>query len=567
MGIFIFTHLSKSITQEEWKNVYEESLILVDKFNFCTNVKKSINNIEVICLEKTKDTILDKRWIIFKNNNRHGWITIGDLDSRRTAEDQYMLQNHVGEYGYDKDAGDPLLSKLCEISKISDKDEKKYNDQICTIFGNKTQGEPYHLGILAIACLLESRLKGKVFTEGDITRGQVAKAVEIANDFLKKPIDIPDRCDLKKFYERINKLDITNIQKIHLFISYYLGKKDKEFGDFVSHNFDEVTIHGYFKDVFLNNYYGTSYCTDSLKLYFTISNSIEKLCELINFSEENKDKTKENCLKFIKEILDSKLHIKEKDCYDMLTIDQDDTMPYSIATLMMHFMFNSARNKKIDLFIPIEEIEAQLCSGLNKYISTEDIKSYISSYIENEKNNEKEKEKIIYKKDMNAEEMKNAVSLDACDTFKNLMDIKRKEYTDIHQKYDITDADDLVYYEKGNSIYTEIEICLKKLYLFCTQEINSPDHDKLTQLNTKEKCKYIAQHNTYFYITDLDYKNIFSNIKNEKYEFIRYYSLLMVKLNSDMISCCVKALLINDDLWDYIADQSKGLSYKDFKKE
>ena len=41
----------------------------------------------------------------------------------------------------------------------------------------------------------------------------------------------------------------------------------------------------------------------------------------------------------------------------------------------------------------------------------------------------------------------------------------------------------------------------------------------------------------------------------------------MVKLNSDMISCCVKALLINDDLWDYIADQSKGLSYKDFKKE
>ena len=150
MGIFIFTHLSKSITQEEWKNVYEESLILVDKFNFCTNVKKSINNIEVVCLEKTKDTIFGKR------NNIHGWITIGDLDSRRTAEDQCMLRNHVEEYGYDKDAGDPLLSKLSEKNKISDTDKKKYNDQICTIFGNKTQGEPYHLGILAIACLLES---------------------------------------------------------------------------------------------------------------------------------------------------------------------------------------------------------------------------------------------------------------------------------------------------------------------------------------------------------------------------------------------------------------------------
>lgn len=42
----------------------------------------------------------------------------------------------------------------------------------CTYWGAKTQGEPYHMYLLAIACLMEDRLGEKAFIYGDITQGQ-----------------------------------------------------------------------------------------------------------------------------------------------------------------------------------------------------------------------------------------------------------------------------------------------------------------------------------------------------------------------------------------------------------
>jgi hypothetical protein len=70
--------------------------------------------------------------------------------------------------------------------------------------------------LLAIACLIEARLGEKAFVYGDITKGQCKKAVELANKHLKKPIDVPDRCDMERFYRRISKLQMSEKEQLNM---------------------------------------------------------------------------------------------------------------------------------------------------------------------------------------------------------------------------------------------------------------------------------------------------------------------------------------------------------------
>lgn len=77
------------------------------------------------------------------------------------------------------------------------------------MWGGKSQGELYHLYLLAIACLIEDRLKHKAFVYGDITYGQCVVAVDMANKYLEKKIVLPDRCVLECLYERISVLEFT----------------------------------------------------------------------------------------------------------------------------------------------------------------------------------------------------------------------------------------------------------------------------------------------------------------------------------------------------------------------
>lgn len=83
-------------------------------------------------------------------------------------------------------------------------------DRVICLWGNKTQAEPYHFYLLAVACMLEHELPGKVAIYGDITRGQCKKAVEIASDLLGEQIELPDRCDLQRLHDRVKKMPLKN---------------------------------------------------------------------------------------------------------------------------------------------------------------------------------------------------------------------------------------------------------------------------------------------------------------------------------------------------------------------
>ena len=53
MGIFICLSISKSVTRDEWKAVYDEAAKLIQKLPFAERVKKKIHDVDTVCLERT----------------------------------------------------------------------------------------------------------------------------------------------------------------------------------------------------------------------------------------------------------------------------------------------------------------------------------------------------------------------------------------------------------------------------------------------------------------------------------------------------------------------------------
>ena len=167
MGISIHLSISKSVTQEEWEGVYEETLHLVEKFPLAEKRNVSIHGIDTFCMIPTRER--EQTYLYPKEKTVRLWNAIGDLDTLKTAEEYSLPRELVDESSYEPDAGDALLGALPAYMSYS-WDDDRFN-HVYEKWGAKTQGEPYHLYLLAIAALIEARLGRKAFIYGDITRG------------------------------------------------------------------------------------------------------------------------------------------------------------------------------------------------------------------------------------------------------------------------------------------------------------------------------------------------------------------------------------------------------------
>lgn len=224
MGIYLKLSIAKSVSKEEWQKVYEETLQLAKAFQLAEERKVLCRDIETACLVPVEEHEMNSLWNCVEK--RIGWCADGDYKSMRTAEAFFMPKNLVKNDSAEIDAGDAMLSAI-PFHLEGDKEYKHTYE----IWGNKTQGEPYHIYLLAIACVIKARLKEKAFVHGDITRRQCRLAVDIANIYLNEPIDLPDRCDMTRLYKRVSKLPISDKEKINVFVNFYLETMDEEFGE------------------------------------------------------------------------------------------------------------------------------------------------------------------------------------------------------------------------------------------------------------------------------------------------------------------------------------------------
>ena len=218
MGIYIHLNISNRVTEDEWARAYQKSVCLMKKMPFIEKTVKTYHGVRLVCMTKT----IEKEWF-----GEIGWHTIGDSVSLKTAED-YFLPKVIAcsdKEGVDmKSYVDPYMSILPEYAAFDFEDERCH--QIIHLWGDKTQAEPYHFYLLAVACMLEYELPGKVAVYGDITKGQCRKALRIVSELSGEQIELPDRCDLHRLYARVRKMPLHKDEIVDAFVALYMGNLD-----------------------------------------------------------------------------------------------------------------------------------------------------------------------------------------------------------------------------------------------------------------------------------------------------------------------------------------------------
>lgn len=537
MGIFIHLNISKSVKKKEWEEVYLETLQLVKAFPLAERRKVKCRGIDIICLVPTGEREDEYGWRCEKT--RTGWFTEGDYEYMHTAEMYCMTRDLVLEENVEPDAGDAMLGVIPAHLNY-DWNDPRFS-HIYDVWGGKTQGEPYHMYLLAIACLVESRLGDKAFVYGDITRGQCTKAVELANQVLAKPIDLPDRCDLERFRRRVANLPLSEEEQLTVFERLYLGTKGAEFGKYVRTMYSEKAQEDYWRAGFGDYSIGTRGFDEELKKYLAWGFDLRKLCGIINYYDRENVPQYE---KFVNMIMEAKLHLTEKNSNDFFDIDQEEAVPYSIYTLMAQFVFGGARNPTVDRYIPIDEIKEILIEELGDKC---DAQSIIDEYLKKEA----QEEKIYLSKDTTGDELEAMLQQDASETIQQIMEQTKQKLVEKRETYDVSDFEDLIYYEKGDTIYPALHESLMKSYAFYSRLIEEEGYIELLKQPTKQRCKWLADHNQYILMRDKDWNKIFTDIEEHDDAFARYYPMMRVEIESTNLLHLVIAIVLNDEVYAY----------------
>lgn len=540
MGIFIYETVSKSVTREEWEAVYEETLLLLEGFPLAERGAITYAGKEVICAVPSKERT-DRK-------GRKGWSASMDYDSLRRAESYHLSRDLIGGSKVDPEAGDAIMGVLPAYLNYDWNDEKCR--KVYSLWDAKSQGEPYHMYILAVACLIEDRLGEKAFVYGDITQGQCKKAVELANPYLKNPIRVPARCEKQRLYERISRLPLEDLEKVELFKALYLGVQEESFGNFMKEHFQASVLSEYWKDCFSRLSIGTAGFGKYLKTYLSYGFDLEPLCSMINRKDEEGNPRHEQ---FIKAVMECKLHRKDKHTGDYLDIEQESQQPYSIWTLFAKAVFGSAYNRKVNRYIPLEEIRGALKRGLGADC---DVDQCIDQYLEEEA---AAPEIDALNPDLSQQERHNMIQTDASEVFSQFMDSKKAELQNQREQYDISEPGDLVSYRRGNTLEPLLEDVLRELFPIYHGTTEEDDYKMLMQQTPEERCLFLIEQNDSLLLRDRDWTRIFAAIKEEPKAYQRYYPMVRLNLTRESIMHLVRALVLNDELYAYAGEMAQPI--------
>lgn len=519
MGIFIHFAMSRSVTQEEWTKAYEESLKLADELQLSEYREMRVHGVTVDCLTKVKERDLPK----WPNGTAKGWEANGDYDFLTFCEDN-GLRREIG-YTPNPDAVDPLLA-LSRLQKCDKQEEDPWIDDFVEFWGGKTQGEPQHMSLLAIACMFSDRLKDKVLVYGDISRGQCRQATEMANEVLDQPIQEPDICDPERFMERISRFP-TDADKFSALDEYYLGEKGASYGEFLRKHFTAETLDAYWADRFSGMPVNTIGYGRIYKEYLVQGFDLGKLCGYSKMTDKDgKDLTET----FVKNVMESELYIPEKNCEDKLELNTDQPGTYSIYSLLAQFAFGGARNPRVDRYISLDEIRRTLKEELGGRC---DVDGIIDGYLVEKKEKEAAGEKSNN------------------DLFNTMVDQTVATQQKKKEDYKIHNFRALLAYRSGYTVSPGIQKNIVHLHQFFTDllEKNRAEFQRLSEDDLDGKYHALARRSSALAMRDKDWEKVFTDIEEHPDSYSRYWPAANIQLNDDDIRKMVQAYVLNDDLY------------------
>lgn len=506
MGIFINMKLSDTITQAEWNPVYAKSLLMAEKFGFFDFGKKSIHGENVLCIFPTQEKEVGKKI---------GWRTIGSFPEYKRAEDQFMPK-YLGIESRENESYDVLRSEIYNVRKV-ESNEQHYH----FIWGNKTQGEPYHMGLLAIACMAEQQLGIQAMVGGDITYRQCMNAAELASDILGEKIGLPVSCRLNDLHERIKKFDdLTELEKLKLLMEVYLGDENGEMGEFLRQNYSEKAIAAYWQEQFKDTKIDTYGFNSLMKRYFLLSPDMRRFCELADFDKSDA----EQCTQFIRKIMQSKIHLQEKDCYDPLDYKHYE-IPYGIGNLMASFFLRGTANPAINRYIPLDKIRTILNDCFGAVVNVNEI---IDS--------------CLYEMEHPTEESGHDM----------LMNYAGK-YAQEQEEYDISKYDELPNFKTGIRLSPGLQKAVGKAYALFREYGSSAECERHLIHKPDEMFHVLAANYDGCFLTEEHWEHIWDELHRAPQTFRRYYPMTRVTHDGDL-EYLLRALLMDDDFWNYCGE-------------
>lgn len=392
------------------------------------------------------------------------------------------------------------------------------------LWGGKTQGEPYHMVLLAIGCPLADRLGRKVYVHGDITLGQCRKAVELANQVLDTPIALPDFCDCQRWYQRVQAWPLTEAQKVEAFERLSLGEKGGEFGAFLRENFSETACHAYWQARFRNSGLATISFEKSVQQYLLWGFELRELCDLAAYAAKEGEAYGEP---LIQAVMDTGVYLTVKDCSDALEIDPQSEIPYGVGNLLMQFVFSAARNKYVDRYIPLQQVREALATGLDGVC---DANAVIDRYL---------KVKESRKQPQPAE------------TLRTSFLARRNAWRKDAAQYDIAECGQLLDYRAGDRIHPSVMGKLQQFRLYLQSLPKEPEFHDLVHQSARQRCQWLADNNRQLLLRDCDWQQIFAQIEADPAAFARYYPMTRLQLQSDDAIEIMRSLVLNDALYAF----------------
>lgn len=214
--------LPHQISQQDWISVYKETVKLLKAYDFADLGEKKLFDIQIPVYVKSEEYEEPSRF----------WRTCGNLGSKKFAE-TFMLYSDIKMY---REAS-PAFNNETDILK-------GYESSV-VVFNAKTQGYPYHLYILAIAMLIESRFPNFASVSGDIDHLQCVKAKQWADTHLSTPIKLPLRVDPRQLLNRFSPKNES--EKIELIEKWTIADQEKIL-ELVYTYSDKETFHKWIKE-------------------------------------------------------------------------------------------------------------------------------------------------------------------------------------------------------------------------------------------------------------------------------------------------------------------------------
>lgn len=514
MGIYIHLEIANTVTQEEWTPVYEKSLLMAKKLGFFDFDRKMMHGENVSCIVPTEEK---------EFNGNIGWRVIGSFPEYKRAEDQFMPKL-LPDNRSDKPPYDMLRTRFPD--DIAQTEEKYHWERF---WGNKTQGEPYHMGLLAIACMVEQELGVQVMIGGDITYGQCVKAAEIATDALGEKIQPPITCRLHDLRERISKFtELDENQKLALLMDVYLEEENDSYGAFLRQHYSYETLTAYWKKCFSGTKVDTYGFNKLMKRYYLLSADLKRFCELADFDRSDP----EMCTKLIRKIMRSAMYLKEKDCYDPLDLKHYE-IPYGVMNLLAMFAYRDAGNPAIDRYIPLDEIRAVLMEQFGSVVNVSEI---IDNYLTEEKNRTEETgHELLVKRGQEYS----------------------KDWTEEHAQYDICDYEELIGFAPGKTFSPSMTEAIANSFKVYTNCAETPECKALLEKSADEMFHELVSNFKGIYLADEHWEFIYSELHRDTQTFKRFYPIIRVS-HGEKLEYLIRALVTDNAFWNYCCEHFPG---------